>query len=88
MSGENEDTPLDPLDVQESEESDSGSNATSQSSGSSMDGEQQEDEVSDSINEFTSPELNDEPPLQQRKPGGRVADHVKKKSRIMETPPP
>ena len=87
--GENEDTPLD-LDAQQSEETGASSDSelASQSSESQADDEPQDDEVSDSISEFTSPEPGTDPPLQQRKRGGRVEDHVKKKSRIEETHPP
>lgn len=91
--GENEDTPLD-LDAQESEESDASSESelVLQSSESQPVDESQEDEVNDSINEFTSPEpagcRPSTPAEETGGGGGRVQDHVKKKSRIEDTPPP
>ena len=83
--GENEDTPLD-LDAQQSEET--GASSESELASQESQSDDEDDEVSDSINEFTSPEPGTDPPLQQRKRGGRVEDHVKKKSRIEETHPP
>lgn len=45
------------------------------------------EEDSEVIEQFTSSEPDTDPPLPQRKRGGRVAKHVKKKSRIEENNP-
>ena len=47
----------------------------------------EEDSVSESIEQFTSSEENVDPPLPQRKRGGNIVAHVKKKSRFEENPP-
>ena len=45
------------------------------------------EEDSEVIEQFSSSEPDTEPPLPQRKRGGRVEEHVKKKSRTDENPP-
>ena len=85
---EQEDTPdLDADEESLAEGSDVSSESeelASQSSQSPLNADPPENEVSESIEQFTSSEVDVSPPLPQRKRGGGVEEHLKKKSRTEE----